>query len=67
LLPLILPLAVLFGERVFEHKFLLFTWIIFNVILITFYGLFHQGLYDYFKRFIYEFSKYLLFNLVQVE
>jgi len=43
LLPLLLPLVLLFGDKLFQKKPLLISWIIFNIIVVLFFGIMHQG------------------------
>ena len=43
LLPLLVPLVLLYGSRVFGNRALLWTWIAFNLILTGFYGYVHQA------------------------
>ena len=43
LLPLLFPLVLLYGSKVFNSRCLLTTWLLFNLILTGFYGYVHQA------------------------
>ena len=43
LLPLLLPLCVLFAPRFFCFRWWIVSWIIFNISLLVFFGVLHQG------------------------
>lgn len=43
MLPLLLPLVLLFGNQFFSRKGLIVAWILFNLCLLLFFGIFHQG------------------------
>lgn len=43
LLPLLFPLVLAYGSRVYNSRALFWTWIVFNVLLTGFYGYVHQA------------------------